>query len=110
MNKNDFFIMDIVKDPLYKFFKSGRIFKRDKANIEGYKEVINTHTNTDYKVVYYKNKSLLAHRIIFYNFTNILPPVVDHVDNNRANNDIDNLRAATYALNRVNRKPFIGGL
>ena len=47
----------------------------------------------------YKN-----HRIIFMYYHGYLPEFIDHIDNNRLNNHIENLREATIAQNNRNAK------
>ena len=46
----------------------------------------------------------LNHRIIFLMFNGYIPKVLDHIDGNKANNMIDNLRAASIAQNNQNAK------
>ena len=48
--------------------------------------------------------SKLAHRIIYEMFNGPIPKgyVVDHIDRNKLNNRIDNLRLATISQNAVN--------
>ncbi len=48
-------------------------------------------------------RGLLAHRIIFFMHHGIWPESVDHIDGNRANNRVENLRACTHAENMRNR-------
>lgn len=58
------------------------------------------HTMIDGKN--YKN-----HRIIFLMFHGYLPKCIDHIDNNRSNNCIENLREATRSQNCQNSKKSI---
>ncbi len=52
-----------------------------------------------------QNKLHKAHRLAWLYMTDEpLPPEIDHVDGNRANNRWINLRAATHAINQHNRK------
>jgi len=55
----------------------------------------------------HKNKTYLVHRLVAETF---LPKpdgtdIVDHIDGNRSNNDVDNLRWVTYKENAYDRKP-----
>ena len=52
------------------------------------------------------NKSVKVHRIIFLLAHGYLPENVDHIDGNRSNNHIENLRAATMAQNKYNQKLY----
>ena len=49
-------------------------------------------------------KKYLNHRIIFLMFHGYLPEFIDHIDNNRSNNRIENLREATLSQNQHNAK------
>ncbi len=44
-----------------------------------------------------------VHRLVFLYHHGYLPKVVDHADNNRANNKIENLRETTQQMNCLNR-------
>lgn len=47
-------------------------------------------------------KKHLAHRLIFLWHYGFCPKYIDHIDRNRANNQISNLRAATSSENQAN--------
>lgn len=56
---------------------------------------------------YGNRKKHLIHRLVFENFIlkdgETMPKEIDHIDNNRANNLIENLRAATRQENQRNK-------
>ena len=50
------------------------------------------------------NKKIYSlHRVIFFMFYGYFPDCVDHIDNDKNNNKIDNLRAATLTQNQYNK-------
>jgi len=57
-----------------------------------------------YKEVGIKGKSYKVHRVIYMMFNGYLPKEIDHIDNNKANNRIENLRDATSSQNNCNQK------
>jgi hypothetical protein len=57
-----------------------------------------------YARVVIKNKPYAMHRIIFLWHHGFLPKVIDHADNDRLNNRIENLREATHQQNAMNKK------
>jgi hypothetical protein len=60
--------------------------------------------DTGYLMVGIKGKYYAVHRIIFMMQNGYLPIEVDHIDGNKLNNKIENLRPATVAQNAQNRK------
>ncbi len=52
-------------------------------------------------------KYLKAHRVVWrmHHPKGKMPKVLDHIDGNRSNNKIENLRIATHSMNMLNRKP-----
>lgn len=55
------------------------------------------HIGIDYK--YYKE-----HRLIYLIFNKNLPEIIDHIDGNKQNNKIENLRSCTKSENCLNAK------
>lgn len=57
---------------------------------------------TGYRQVSIHCRLVMEHRVIFLWHTGTLPAQVDHIDRDRCNNRIENLRAATVNENRYN--------
>ena len=51
-------------------------------------------------------KEYLRSRIVFFYFNGYFPEMVDHKDQDKLNDKIENLRAATRSQNMCNRKSF----
>ncbi len=62
------------------------------------------HKGTGYIHVKIKGKAYKAHRLIFLYHHGYLPDFVDHIDGDKTNNKIENLRAATKEENCRNQK------
>ena len=54
-----------------------------------------------------KNHVFLSHRMIYYRYHGELPEFIDHIDRNRLNNSLDNLRSVTRSQNGMNRRSGI---
>lgn len=54
----------------------------------------------------YKQKLFHLHRLVYETYYGTIPQglCIDHIDNDRINNNIDNLRLATYSENSCNKK------
>jgi len=90
----------------YELSTSGVVFNV----IKGRPVAINVKGTTGYKVCWLRNdngerKNCLLHRLLLNTFmenpSNL--PCVDHIDRNRDNNDLSNLRWASYLDNSRNR-------
>lgn len=60
--------------------------------------------NNGYKLTSVNGKYIQNHRAIFLMHHGYLPDYVDHIDGNKSNNKIENLRAVTKAQNAWNSK------
>ena len=61
------------------------------------------HLNpTGYISIGVEGKLYLGHRLIYLYHNGYFPSYIDHIDGNRSNNKIDNLRNATKSQNQMN--------
>jgi hypothetical protein len=59
--------------------------------------------NHRYARTYLDGKVYAIHRLVYLFHKGELPKIIDHIDNDRANNKIENLREATQQQNCLNR-------
>lgn len=79
-------------------------WKRKKANCTHVGSIAGgVHKSSGYCFVRFRGKLLAAHRIVFALHHGYFPKEVDHIDLNRSNNKISNLRAATTSQNECNK-------
>ena len=64
---------------------------------------IGTRNKNGYIVFRVNGKLLYAHRVAFFLVNNVLPKMVDHINRNRSDNRICNLRVADPILNSQNK-------
>ena len=57
-----------------------------------------------YSILRMNYKRYRTHRVVFLMHKGYLPVVLDHIDGDRANNRLDNLRPASLSQNQYNRK------
>lgn len=69
---------------------------------------VNTNNELEYKTIRINNKSFYVHRILAYLFLgldiNNNSLFVEHIDNDRTNNNIDNLKIITRGQNSLKRE------
>lgn len=90
-------------------YRNGKLFwkvdpqfgKRRKNTRAGYP------ASDGYRKVGIGNMSYMEHRLIWrmHHPKGRMPLVLDHIDCNKANNKIENLRVATFSMNVLNRLP-----
>lgn len=56
----------------------------------------------DYALTSYNNKLIFMHQLVYKLYNNYIPGLTDHINNNRKDNRIENLREATNGENSHN--------
>ena len=85
---------------LFEYHESGTFIRKTTGKLV----VCSPSKNHRYLRTSVDGKPNALHRMIFLYHHGYLPKVTDHIDNNRMNNRIENLRAVTQAENCLNRK------
>lgn len=79
-------------------YKDGFLYRKKNGKKAG------TRHHTGYTQISIKGKLFNAHRLIFLLHHGWMPEVIDHIDGNRANDAIENLRPATWSQNLQNMR------
>ncbi len=79
-----------------------RSAKRIKIGDKAASERPNAKRNQGYLCTSYKGKSYTLHRLAWFYVYGEWPDLIDHIDRDRHNNRISNLRKATYSENTMN--------
>lgn len=87
------------------YYSDGSLYRKKttQKNVQIHKKVGTVNT-AGYVVVNLHNKVYLVHRLIYWMQHKYLPKYIDHIDGNRTNNQLNNLRAATNQENICNSK------
>jgi len=81
--------------------KQGKIFSKKTKKEVG----TGSLCGSGYKRLNFGGKKHLVHRIIFESYHKSEPIIVDHINQNRHDNRLGNLRESCHHLNAHNRKP-----
>lgn len=65
-------------------------------------QAFNTLDTTGYLKGQWEGKNYLVHRILYYVYYRLQPLMIDHIDRNKQNNNILNLRASSSRQNSLN--------
>lgn len=94
---------EIIKE--YLDYKEGHLYWKKQPNYGicvGDKS--GTVNNQGYVQIKIFNKRYYEHRLIFFMFNGYFPQEIDHIDGNKSNNCIENLRSVTREQNNQNTK------
>lgn len=95
-----------VIDQLHYDVTTGLMYwKHDRANgkVKAGDIASSIQSKTGYRRVSIDSKYYAAHRLVWLMHYGTLPELIDHIDGNRANNILSNLRVATKQSNAANR-------
>lgn len=88
-------------------YQDGILFWKIKPckNVEA-GSIAGTKDKDGYITIRYKGKHHKAHHIVYAMHTGIYPKYIDHIDRNRSNNCIENLRETNHADNMQNKGSY----
>jgi hypothetical protein len=94
---------DLVRD-LFDY-KDGNLYwkNRPSTNKRDAGEKAGCLNGSGYEFIGLNNTRIVTHRLVFLYHHGYLPEFVDHIDGNRSNNNIENLRSATKSQNNCNK-------
>lgn len=101
---------DYSKDELNKIFeyRDGELYYKKKTHKNMADALMNKPVGyispSGYKQVFVGRKFRGVHRYIFAMHYGYYPKCIDHIDGNKVNNKIENLRDVTFRQNCLNRK------
>jgi hypothetical protein len=99
--------MSVTQTDVLEFFnyEDGNLFwKKRSANRTVVGSQVSFIENTGYVRATFKGKRYGAHQLIFLIHHGYIPEYIDHIDGDKLNNRIENLRSATKSENALNKK------
>lgn len=83
-------------------YKDGHLFRKISQGNSKKGSLAGNTFNRGYRQVSIEKKSYLVHRVIFLMHHGYMPEFVDHIDKDKTNDRIENLRLATKSQNAMN--------
>ena len=88
---------------LFTLTDKGLVWKVNRPGVTIGKGSI-VHKSTGYKLLKVDYRQYREHRLVWLYVYGTLPKMLDHIDGNKENNSIENLREATISQNMQNMK------
>ena len=97
---------ELTKEYLHEIFeyKDGELFWKVKRKRINLGDKAGRISKRGYKQIGVDGALYSSHRLIFFMHNGYLPETIDHINGNRADNRIENLREVTLSQNQMNRK------
>jgi len=86
-------VFDYIDGHFYRKIKTSSFAKLGKINRQG---------NRGYVIVSVCGRQYLAHRLAWLYVYGFMPSMIDHIDGDKTNNKIENLRSCNYSTNAMN--------
>jgi len=97
----------ITKEYLHTLFNydNGKLlWKVARSNFVSIGDEAGTKHPQGYKQIHIDGKRYLRHRLVYMMFHGVIPSQVDHIDGNKTNDCVENLRPADWQTNACNSK------
>jgi len=92
------------------YYENGFLFNKVKRSSNAMPNTLagTLPNNSDYRRVSISNKIYLEHRVIWIYFNGLIPKgmFIDHINQNKKDNTIENLRLCTRSENQYNRGAY----
>ncbi len=85
-------------------YKNGQLLRKDINLIKRYGVFVGSKTVNGYIETSINYKRFYLHRLVWLFHYGNLPICIDHIDGNKQNNKIENLRQVTHSQNSLNMK------
>jgi hypothetical protein len=95
-----------IKD-IYEYRDGSLFWKVANSNVVKIGDRAGYITKHGYRKVMMNGRQLYEHRVIFFMHNGYMPKEIDHIDGNKLNNKIENLREVTHSQNAMNVKKFV---
>jgi len=91
---------DEVQDAF--FYRDGELFWKNKITRKPIGAKAGSAEKDGYIRIRFMGRKIYAHRLIWIFHRGACPPLIDHIDKNKRNNRIENLRSASKSQNALN--------